>query len=315
MATNPFAASRDTGGGGGGTPTTSSSLLRYLQGVAQSSGRTITDPNQPGYHNRAYGAGIGDVTEGGARGVDSVGGAQPGGDKLQASGPFAQSGARANELSSGGGAPPPAGGAPAPTAAGTPGGAAGGSQAATAFGQLFTPAAYGEAWADPDAVINQWFNYKGLPTDSGALAMNSQLANSLGILWMLARGDEATKGTSDYLDYVGQFLGNANTPGGSIMGPQEVMQSLLTDDPNSIIYNNLYGEDMTGAQQVDALLSAMRWGMAPTLPAPILDAVLSRAAAVGNDFKSAQLTGQTDTGTYGQYLQSKGVPGMFGIGG
>ncbi len=203
----------------------------------------------------------------------------------------------------------------APAGVSGPGGFdVGSTTAQTAFGKTFNPGYDEEVWADPTSLINAWFDHKGMPTHSGGYAVAKQQADNLGILWMLLQGDNATS-MANYEDWAGQYLEQQFTPGGTRVSPREVMNAILNpgDPETTILGSHLNNDDLTAADQVQNVLSAMRYGMQGSVPRPVLDAYLNQARSLGEDFTAHRATNKDGGFTYQDYLKQQGFrPGNFG---
>lgn len=184
----------------------------------------------------------------------------------------------------------------------------GSGQANTAFGQLFKPEAYNDAWGDPEALINTYLDHVGAQKGTGGAAQTQQLGDSMGLLYLLMNNGMAASDldTAGYLDWSGQYLDQMRTPGGASPNFSDMMQTLLNPQENSVMANNLYANDMTSSEQVNALLSSMQYAGKGTMPSLVLKSMLTSAANAGEDFRANQLTGQND-GNFGQYLQERGI--------
>lgn len=182
----------------------------------------------------------------------------------------------------------------------TGGGGAGGdgsgslsNSATTKFGKSFAPTAYPTAWENPEAVIRQWFNSKGLATDTGYEAMAQELQPSLGIQFLAANNQpgvtSADLDTSHYLDYVGKALDQGGKAGGNSLGAIAVLSALL-DPQNDVLKSHLANSSLKPADQVTNELSALRYGLSPSLPTPVLNALLEQVNSAGKDYQAGMLT-------------------------
>lgn len=209
-------------------------------------------------------------------------------------------------------------GAPSATSAGTSPVTSGGggdptggtAKANTEFGQSFRKEAWNDAWADPQSVIHQYLRHVGAPTNTGGSAMTQELADNMGILWLLSQNagkaeDPQYWNTGSYLDFAGDYLGSMRSPGGSTMGLGDVLGAMFGASEQSPLYHNLFGDDLQPGQQVDQFMKTMRYGAEPSTPALILDAYLAQANQVGKDFTADAMTGDGSQVNFGEYLKER----------
>jgi hypothetical protein len=218
---------------------------------------------------------------------------------------------------------PPVVSAPQPNQAGKPGAPGaktpanlGTNQAKTKFGQyLSANADFNSMLQNPEQISRAYYNFNKMPTHSGGEAMLNNLAPSLPLFYTLMNGQGTGQNMSNagMMDFIGKYIDQSNSPGAKSIGPADVAKSLFTKDKNSLVFNQLYGSDLTPTQQVGNFLSALRFGLAPSVSAPMLNSVLARASDLGNDFITWRNTHPDGGYTFGDYLQQQGFgPQVFG---
>jgi hypothetical protein len=146
-------------------------------------------------------------------------------------------------------------------------------------------------WENPDTVISEWFQSKGISPRGGAQATAQQWAPALGLQWMIEAGDDAKLGTGHYLDYAGNKLTELMKPGGKVLGTDQILSSLLNPQ-SDVLKEHLGNADLTPAAQVENMRSAMRYGLSNQLPTPVLQAMLAKLDQYGRDFIGNRATDQ-----------------------
>ena len=165
---------------------------------------------------------------------------------------------------------------------------------------------------NPEQISRAYYNFNQMPTHSGGEAMLNNIAPSLPLLYTLMNPTGDPSSTAMF-DWMGKYIDQSNTPGSKFVSPADVANSMFTKDKNSLVFNQLYGSDLTPTQQVGNFLSALRYGMAPSVPAPMLNSILARASDLGNDFVTWRNSHPDGGYTFGQYLNQMGFgPQVFG---
>lgn len=190
------------------------------------------------------------------------------------------------------------------------------NQAKTKFGQYVSQNAdFNSMLQNPEQISRAYYDFNKMPTHSGGEAMLNNIAPSLPLMYTLMQGQGSGQNMSNanMMDWMGQYIDQTNRPGAKGIGPADVAKALFTRDPNSIVFNQLYGSDLTPTQQVGNFISAMRYGLAPSVSAPMLNSMLARVSDLGNDFITWRNTHADGGYTFGQYLNQKGFgPQAFG---
>lgn len=180
----------------------------------------------------------------------------------------------------------------------------GGTQ--TAFGDRFLPGMYDTAYANPEAVLREYFNMKGMNTQGGTYAAMRSQANNMPLAWLLAQGGDAVQGTPNYLDWTGQYYNQALTPGGASLSNRDIANALTgaAGDSTSILGNAL----TTGAtpdQQVGDFMSTLRAGMdIANIPDIVKAAYLAQAGDMGDSYMANALTDPNNQAFLQQIIQS-----------
>ncbi len=184
-------------------------------------------------------------------------------------------------------------------------------QDTTGFGALFDKAALNEAWADPQSVINAWLQHRDRPTDTPGAAMTQEFADNLALLFYIANNFSTNDphGHQDYLNWVGQYLENLETPGAAhMLNPEQIWSTILNPGEDTIMHTNLYGQGIGASDQVNALLKTARYGLEQYVPALGLDAQLAHIDKLGQQYRADVLTNRNGAKdkTFQQYLAENG---------
>lgn len=186
------------------------------------------------------------------------------------------------------------------------------NQAQTRFGKSIAPTAYGTAWANPEAVIRQWFNANKLATDTGYEAMAQELQPSLGIQFMAANNRAGTEpsdfDTGHYLDFVDTMLREGGRSGGGTLGVSDMINALLNPQSQTM-KDHLANSALTPSDQVTNMLSSARYGLQPNLPTPVLNALLNQINDQGKDYQAGMLVHPDQKGNFGDLLRTAGIMG------
>jgi hypothetical protein len=207
----------------------------------------------------------------------------------------------------------PAGAAAAAAAGLMGGGPAGGTgafptgsgyQAQTKLGRSFIDAMLPGAWDDPEALIDTFYRVNGLDKGSGTYGVELENADNLGILYMALMGDRAFQGNGNFVDWASNYLQNGRTADGRSISPQEVWGALTQPDANSPLSYYLNNPSLTPEDQVNNFMSAARYGLETTLPAPILNAFLAQIDQMGREFRSLRNT-SAGSASFTEYMGSR----------
>lgn len=159
----------------------------------------------------------------------------------------------------------------------------------TAFAQGILPAGLTELFADPAAGAARLFDVNQWSPLTGLYPWAQRAAESAPILWLLSQG-ESLQGVAQYADYFGNYLQNQFTPGGAQYTPQQVWEFLT--NPTGAIAGILNNPEFSTQDQVTNFISSAAAALAPTLPSPVLGAIMDQLRFAGDQFRQQQIFGQ-----------------------
>lgn len=188
--------------------------------------------------------------------------------------------------------------------------------AKTGFGKSFAPTSYDNIWSNPEILIQEWLNQSGAPQNTGGGALTLDLADRMGIMWMLMNNDSfGPEGQgvniADFIDWGGGYVQNMRTPGGPMASSSDVLNQVMSPGENTPLYNNMYNADMRPEEQINAALSTMRYGLKGITPALMAQSMLSRAQHLGRQYQADIATGRDigDVAHFGDYLKQNRLIG------
>jgi len=187
-----------------------------------------------------------------------------------------------------------------------------GYTAQTKLGRSFLDMALPDAWNDPEALIDTYYRTMGLAKGSGDYGRQLDDADNLGMLYLALNGADAGRGNAHFVDWAANYLANGRTADGVSISPGEIWNAISNPEANSPLNYYLNNPSLTPEDQVNNFMSAARYGLEQTLPAPVLNAYLAQIDQMGRDFRSLRNT-QTGSATFTDYLGSRpgSTPAFF----
>ena len=183
----------------------------------------------------------------------------------------------------------------------------GSTQAETPFGRSFDSFAWEQAFNNPEAVIQNYFDINKLPEYGGGLALAQSKARQMQALWLLMQDRATMGGFPNYLDWAGKYLQSGLNSGGPGIGAREVVGSIFNSKPGDPLFEQLF-EGTEAPEQVSNTMSLLRYGLQGALPGPILNSYLNRINRLGNEFMAARLRDPQGGGyTFRDYLNQQGA--------
>jgi hypothetical protein len=181
----------------------------------------------------------------------------------------------------------------------------------TPFGDSIAGNQLGTAWADPQALLTQYFKFKGLSQLGGGYAQALDDSQRAGLLYMLLNnnvsGGLEQYGNAGPVDWFGRYQEQGARPGSAGVGAQDIARGVFDAREGTPVYDALYGTPQTPQEQIDNWINTMSSGLQGTMPAPIYQAYVARLQQAGRDFSAQRLSNPNGPTSFGEYIDRQNL--------
>ncbi len=185
------------------------------------------------------------------------------------------------------------------------------SQQYSLFGIPLLPAYASAPYNDPSLIANAYFSQPGMNPYAGGYGAAQAFAEALPTQSLFMQGLGSVG--QGYLNYAGNQMQQAMTPGGGVLSAGTFWDQIFTTDKSAPAYQLLHNQ--TPGQEASVVtntLSAIHYGLETSTPAPVLNALMSRVNFLGQSWMTGHMTGQISV-DFPTYMAQNGLgPGALG---